>query len=58
MSKKIENRALNRGVEQGVSQNRRQMYLKLIHKGKSMEEIADLFDTSVEEVQGALNYQA
>ncbi len=34
------------------------MYTKLINKGKSIKEIADLFDTSVEEVQSALNYQA
>ena len=57
-ARKIENRGLERGVEQGMYQNKKQMYTKLINKDKSVEEIADLFDTSVEEVQNTLNYQA
>lgn len=57
-ARKIENRGLERGVEQGTVSKAKQMYTKLINKGKSVEEIADLFDTSVEEVQNALNYQA
>ena len=65
-ARKIENRGLERGikqgeargVEQGTVSKAKQMYTKLINKGKSMEEIADLFDTSVEEVQNTLNYQA
>ena len=66
-ARKIENRGLERGIEQGLKQGEargveqgiaskaKQMYTKLINKGKSMEEIADLFDTSIEEVQSALN---
>ncbi len=64
--RKIENRGMKRGIEKGVArgveqgayQNKKQMYLKLVNKGKSVEEIADLFDTSVEEVQKSLNYRA
>ncbi len=55
-------RGIEQGIEQGLSQgaisNKKQMYTKLINKGKSVKEIADLFDTSVEDVQSALNYQA
>lgn len=46
----IENRR-NEGREEGRAEERTQIILKLLNKGKSCEEIADLLDISLEEVK-------
>lgn len=42
---------LERGIEEGIEQGQRQLIEKMLKKGKTAEEIADLCDISVEIVK-------
>lgn len=42
---------ISRGIAQGVSERNAQLILSLQHKGKSVEEIAELLDLTVTEVR-------
>ena len=42
---------LERGIEKGIEQGQRQLIEKMLKKGKTAEEIADLCDISVEIVK-------
>ena len=46
--------AKEEGLEQGITQKQEEVIFKLYQKGKSVEEIADLLDLSIDEVRKIL----
>ncbi len=45
---------IEQGIERGITQNKKEVIFKLFQKGKSIEEIADLLDLSIDEVRKIL----
>ena len=45
---------IEQGLEQGITQKQEEVIFKLYQKGKSVEEIADLLDLSIDEVRKIL----
>ena len=45
---------LEQGLERGITQKQEEVIFKLYQKGKSVEEIADLLDLSIDEVRKIL----
>lgn len=51
LSEVVLERGIEEGIEQGIKQGQRQIIEKMLKKGKTAEEIADLCDISVEIVK-------
>ena len=51
MFEEATNKGVKRGIEQGVLNNQREMYQKMLNKGFTIEKMADIFSVSVESIQ-------